>query len=265
VSRIQKITLSLSAPALTRGVGFFETVWVIDHRPVFFERHLRRMVSSCRALEVPAPLRSAVEVSLRATLSAARRGAEYVMRWSYLAVSEDLDKPRSWKFFSFLFPIPAEILRKRKGVRAVTLPSGWQRITPKWKTIDYRASVAGVRLARSRGADEAIFVDRRGRALEGTTSNVFSLSGPAGRTPPEKVGILPGVVRAWVLENASRVGLAIRETGVSVEALTRGGFLSASVTGLAPLISLNGRKCPPPDRAFRDLRELYLGEAAGNS
>ncbi len=34
------VTLPIDAPALARGVGFFETLWVLDRRPIFFEAHL---------------------------------------------------------------------------------------------------------------------------------------------------------------------------------------------------------------------------------
>lgn len=257
----KKITLSLDAPALTRGVGFFETLWVLNRRPVFFRRHLERLVSSCRALEVPIPAPSAVRRAVRESLASARSGGEYGMRWCHLAVSTDLDDPRSWRFFATVFPVPEDVEQKRRGVRAITLPSDWQRLTPKWKTIDYRASVAGLRRARRRSAEEAIFVDRRGRVLEGTTCNLFALRQADGATPPEKAHILPGVVRAWVLENASRVGLRFRQAPVTASRLLEGGFVTASLTGLAPVVALDGKRCAPPPRAFADLREIYREDA----
>ena len=256
-----RVTLAVDAPALARGVGFFETVWVLDRRPVFFEAHLARLRTSCAALRVPGPRPSKVRDATKRALRGARRGAEYGMRWSWLAVGRDLDAPRSWRFFAMVFPVPREILRKRRGVRAVLLPRGWERTTPRWKTIDYRASIAGARLARGRAAEEGIFLDERGRVREGTASNVFLLSGRRAATAPVSAALLPGVVRSWVLENAPRVGLSVEERSFSPERLRGGAFFTSSLTGIAPIESLDGVPCAPPAPALAELRALYRRSA----
>ena len=255
--RAPRITIPIDAPALARGVGFFETLLVAGRRAVFFDAHLARLARSCAALGVPAPGRARVKTASAGALREARRGEEYGMRWSYLAIARDLDSPRSWRFFAMLFPIPAEILRKRKGVRAVTLPRGWERSTPRWKTIDYRASIAGARLAHHRAAEEGIFVDERGRVREGTASNVFRLSGTLAWTAPDSAALLPGVVRSWVIEHARLAGLEVRERSFAADRLRGGGFFTSSLTGVAPIESLNGLACAPPSLPFNALRELY--------
>ena len=252
-----RVTLPLDAPALARGVGFFETLWVRDRAVVFEEAHRARLRTSCAALGVPGPSASGVRIAVAAALREARRGGEYGMRWSYLATAKDLDSPRSWRFFAMLFPIPREILRKRRGVRAVLLPRGWERTTPRWKTIDYRASIAGARLARHRAAEEGLFVDENGRVREGTASNVFSLAGRSAATAPVSAAILPGVVRAWVLENAGRAGLRVSERPFAAPRLEAGGFFTSSLTGIAAIESLDGRPCAPAPRVLRDLQDLY--------
>lgn len=262
-----RVTLPIDAPALARGVGFFETLWVWEKRMVFFDAHLVRLRTSCAALGVPGPSPSRVRSAARAALREASSGAEYGMRWSYLAVGGNLDSPRSWRFFAMIFPVPSEILRKRRGVRAVLLPRGWERTTPRWKTIDYRASIAGARLARHRAAEEGVFLDERGRVREGTASNVFLLAGRRAETAPVSAALLPGVVRSWVIANAARAGMAIAERSFFADRLRGGGFFTSSLTGIAPIESLDGKRCAPPSSEFLALRALYLSEAraAGSS
>jgi branched-subunit amino acid aminotransferase/4-amino-4-deoxychorismate lyase len=260
---VPTITLPIDAPALARGVGFFETLWVTGGRVVFFEEHLARLRTSCRLLRVPAPSPSRVRAAVREALRAGGRVGEHGLRWSYLAAGRDLDEPRSWKFFAMLFPIPPEILRKRKGVRAIVLPPDWRRTTPRWKTIDYRTSIAGSRLAKRQAAEEGIFVDEKGRVLEGTMTNVFSISGSLALTSPVSAGILPGVVRGWVIRNARRAGLRVEERPFPRARLREGAFLTSSLTGIAALRTLDGKPCRPPGEAFSRLRELYLDEAPG--
>lgn len=251
-----RITIGLDAPALARGVGFFETVWVLRRRAVFLRRHFRRLACSCRDLGVPAPSLEIVEGAVAKILKRAGPG-EFGMRWSYLALEKDLDDPRSWTFLPMLFSIPEEVLRKRRGVRAVTLPRELRRIAPRWKTIDYRASVAGGRLAARSRADEGIFLDSRGRVLEGTASNVYVLRGPKGSTAPPAAGILSGVVRSWVIENAPRAGITLNKTLFAPPRMLQGSFLSSSLAGIVPVITMDGKKCDPPGREFVELRELY--------
>lgn len=255
-----KITLSIDSPALARGVGFFETLWVVGGRVIFFDEHLARLRTSCELLGVPAPALSRVRASMRAAVRAARKGEEYGMRWSYLAVGRDLDDPRSWRFFAMLFPIPPEIVRKRKGVRAILLPRDWERTTPRWKTIDYRASIAGGRLAKRLAAEEGIFLDGKGRVREGTAVNVFLLAGNRALTAPVSAGILPGVVRGWVIDQARRVGIRVEERSFSASRLREGAFLTSSLTGIAWLEKLDGKRCAPPGDLFSKLRQLYLDE-----
>jgi branched-chain amino acid aminotransferase len=201
-----------------------------------------------------------VRSATRSALRTASASDEHGLRWSYLAIGKNLDDPRSWKLFAMLLPLPPETQRKRKGVRAVLLPRDWQRTTPRWKTIDYRASIAGGRLAKRFAAEEGIFLDAKGRVREATAMNVFLVSGSRAITPPVSVGVLPGVVRGWVIANARRAGLVVEEGTFSAARLRRGAFLTSSLTGVAPLEKLDGKPCVPPGPAFERLRALYADE-----
>ena len=255
-----RISLAVDSPALARGVGFFETLWVVGGRAIFFDDHLARLRTSCRSLGVPCPAPERVRSATRAALRAAGPKSERGLRWSYLATGRELDDRRSWRFFAMMFILPPEIRRKRRGVRAVLLPRDWQRTTPRWKTIDYRTSIAGGRLAKRSSAEEGIFLDARGRVREGTATNVFLLSGARAITPPVSAGILPGVVRGWVIANARRAGLSVHEGMFGADRLRGGAFLTSSLTGIAPLEKLDGKLCVPPGPAFERLRALYLDD-----
>lgn len=46
---------------------------------------------------------------------------------------------------------------------------------------------------------------------EGVTSNIFWVKDDILYTPSLEAGILPGITRAWILEQAQSVGMEIRE------------------------------------------------------
>ncbi|HEX6642003.1 MAG TPA: aminotransferase class IV, partial [Thermoanaerobaculia bacterium] len=100
-------------------------------------------------------------------------------------------------------------------------------------------------------ANEALFVDRDGRVLEGTATNAFALNGSTLITAAR--GILPGIVRASVLEHAGVLGLDVIERAPTVDELCDGGFLTSSLTLLAPLVEIDGRACRALGRAFAEL------------
>ncbi len=53
------------------------------------------------------------------------------------------------------------------------------------------------------GTDEVIFLNRNGDVCEGTITNVFFDLGDGLRTPPVACGVLPGVLRAELLEQGA--------------------------------------------------------------
>jgi len=62
-----------------------------------------------------------------------------------------------------------------------------------------RALYDATRAALPEGADEALFLNTRGEAAEGTITNLFFDLGAGMRTPPLGCGCLPGILRAELL------------------------------------------------------------------
>jgi branched-subunit amino acid aminotransferase/4-amino-4-deoxychorismate lyase len=145
----------------------------------------------------------------------------------------------------------------------IILGSDLGRTSPQLKSVSYIPSVLGLREAHRREADEALFTNEKGRILEGTTSNVFAISGDTLVTPPVSAGLLPGVMRRWVVENAARAGLDVRERTLTRKDLTGGSFLTGSLTRIARIRYVDGAKCRLPGPALRKLESLFEREVLG--
>lgn len=234
------------SPAVAHGLGLFETMLVVRGQAFALPEHFRRMANSAETLGFPPPseraFRSAIARALRDV------AGECALRCVY---AEDTTR---WRLVATTFPIPATTLRRRKGARVITLDRALVRALPQHKMTSYAASIVGLRQATDAGADEGLFVDRRGRVLEGTTTNVFAIDGETLITTRE--GILPGIVRAWVIENASRVVYR----APTVDELQKGSFLTSSLTGLAPIAMIDGVRCEAPGPLFAQLRRLWPRE-----
>lgn len=218
--------------------GLFETMLVVDGRVIQLEEHLQRMLHSARVLGMAVPREQTFRdvVARAAALDAAIRCV-----WS------------EGRLTATAMPIPEATLRRRRGAHVVTLPRDIRRASPEHKLTSYLDSLPALRETIGASADEGLFVDRRGRVLEGTTTNVFAIDGTTLITAPVSAGILPGIVRAWVLEQVADV----IERVPTIDELRAGSFVTSSLTPLAPIRTIDGERCAPPGPLFTTLRRRY--------
>jgi para-aminobenzoate synthetase/4-amino-4-deoxychorismate lyase len=76
---------------------------------------------------------------------------------------------------------------------------------------------AGIRAAESAGAFDTLFFGEHGELLEGGRSNVFLRLGGHWFTPPLADGILPGVMRAVLLDDPAWNASECRLTRADLE------------------------------------------------
>jgi para-aminobenzoate synthetase/4-amino-4-deoxychorismate lyase len=76
---------------------------------------------------------------------------------------------------------------------------------------------AGIRCAESAGAFDTLFFGTEGQLLEGGRSNVFLRIGGLWFTPPLEDGVLPGVMRSVLLDDASWNATECRLTRADLE------------------------------------------------
>lgn len=256
VSRLRRrewlVTIAASSPAVASGLGLFETMLVRRGRIVHLEEHAARMIASAEALGFPAPDRDELRHCAR---SAARSNApEGGIRVVWVASSS------VWMLSADAIDVPAATLSRRERGRAVVLDHSIRRSLPQHKLTSYAVCTIALRDAVRAGADEALFADGDGHVLEGTATNVFAVAGERLVTAPVSAGLLPGIVRAWVLGAAVSEGLEIEERAPSVEELRGGALLTGSLTTVCALRELNGVPCAEPGAAVRRLIQRYAEE-----
>lgn len=191
-------------------MNVFETMLVVGGRIVQLDEHIARMGRDFR------------DVALGAVRSDDEHAIRVVLEDGHLRATA--------------FAIPEITRSRREHGRVVTLPPSLARPIPHLKRYpeDLR-----LRELIPEGADEALFVTPDGLILEGTSTNVFAVRGDTLITAPD--GVLPGVVRDWVIASAPQLGLRIEYRTPTIGDLLRGGFLTGSLTTLAPIRTLNGQ------------------------
>ena len=191
------------APEADLALGVFETLLVVDGRPLEAERHLERLRSSLRLL---------YGAELAADLAARVAGAASGHRLARLRI--DVAPPPATPQVAVRPFDPALVLAPGDVALITVRVSGG---AGPHKLID-RGWLARIEAAAGEGA-RPLLVSRSGALLETTRANVFVLRRGELATPPLDGSILPGVMREVVLERARGLAIAARETPLTLEDL----------------------------------------------
>jgi branched-chain amino acid aminotransferase len=224
-----------------RGDGAFEVIRVYDGRPYAFEKHLQRLERSALNLRLPLDL-EAVRADANRLLAHAGSGPDHELL--RIVVTRG---GRRLLLTEPLPPIPERI-------RLATVTYSPTRVLDWFKSLSYAANMLAGRLARERGADEALLVTPHGRVLEAPTSSIFWIAEGVLRTPPLTEHILASITRALVIEVTGAV-----EQVCTVEDLQAAEevFLASTAREVQPVASIDHHTCsaesPVSSRIARDV------------
>jgi para-aminobenzoate synthetase/4-amino-4-deoxychorismate lyase len=233
--------------------GVFETLLVLDGKPVELEAHLDRLTTSLDELyeaemprgatnEVLARARAIRHGKLRLTVAPAGEGQ---LETQIATAEVEAEK---------VFPDP----ERGVSLRSVVIDHGLG--DHKWA--DRRL----LERAEATQPDELpLVVDRDGAVLEASRGSVFAvLADGRLRTPATDGRILPSIARQRVLDVARQVGIEVDEESLTLDDLSEAGevFLAGSVRGIEPVRSLDGVDLAPAgevsSRIAAGLRRRWL-------
>jgi hypothetical protein len=235
-------------PDKTRGL--FETLLVVEERPVELGAHLDRLSVSLRALFGAGPPPGLEDEAgarargLRLGRMRITAGQESVDTWATLA-TEDVDA-------ADVFP------SWERGANLRSLSIGGGLGEHKWA--DRRPLDEVV-------AEEAVplLLDGGYEVLEAGRANVFAVFGDVVVTPRADGRILPGIARAGAIAAMREAGIDVVEGRLERDDLLTADevFLTGSVRGVEPARSLDGAALPAltdlSRRVGAGLRRRWLG------
>ena len=174
--------------AVLRGYGIFDFTRTYGGRPFRLDDHLQRLQRSAELilLELPHSLDDIRDVALEtlARNGYPGNGADARLRIVVTGGSspDDITPAGPARLLMLVTPFAAQpAARYREGIKIIS--DRQERYLPEAKTINYVPAIVALRRARQAGAVEAIYVNRAGHALEGTTTNLFAVFGDRLVTP----------------------------------------------------------------------------------
>lgn len=134
------------------------------------------------------------------------------------------------------------------------------------KLLNKVPSVLARSYANQQGWDDALLMDHQGRLLESSGGNLFWWENGELWTPPLELGVLDGITRRWVLENAGKLGVQVRTGTTNHERLiqSEGMALTSSIQGWVNVREFDGRPVSNP-ALFCKIKEMYLAEILSQS
>jgi branched-chain amino acid aminotransferase len=206
------------------GTGVFETIKTVENKPWAMSRHMRRAVTSAQQLGFRIPsedlVRNAVE-----QLCINQQYPFGLLRLSF-------GQNGNWSAVHLAYE-PA-----MQGAKLLTYDTA---ITVQGQPIksypyDYRLEI--LEAIKALGADEAIVCNDKGKICEGSVTNLLLRIEDKWVTPPISDGVLPGVIRALVIEYC---GVSVRSVDRSEIQQVQSAFLLSSLRIAQPVASIDGR------------------------
>ena len=192
------------APEADRSLGVFETLLVVDGRPLETGRHLERLRGSLRAL-----YGAELAPDLERRVAGAATGRQLARLRIDVAPQTAAPQIAVRPFDPALVLAPDDVALVTVRVSAGAGPH---------KLVD-RRWLARIEAAAGAAA-RPLLVTASGALLETTRANVFLLRRGELATPPADGSILPGAMRELVLERARRLGIPARELPLTLEDLS---------------------------------------------
>lgn len=262
--------LHVDDEAFLRSRAAFETTRVYGGRPFKLDEHLARLSGSAARVEIGRI--DTQELTRLAGLALEAAAAPDAMLRLFVTPGRDGAAAPTQVAMVSTLPEGLDEIRER-GIKLVSIQLGLDpslRASAPWllggvKSTSYAVNMAAEAEAKRRGADDAVFLGSGDVVLEGPVTNVWWRYENVLYTPALELGILAGVTRATLVEEAAAAGIEVREGAFPLEHMSGGeeAFTSSSIREVMPVVELDGKPVGDgaPGRAARDL-QTALRQAA---
>ena len=229
------------------GDGVFETIAMQDGMPLFWERHMERLVAGCLALGFPAPDRKQLREETAAVAGAAARSVVKIIVTRGVGVRgyrPDREAVPTRIVHGSAWPAhPEDADRSGVAVRWCAMRLARQPRLAGLKHLNRLEQV----LARAEWQNdhaEGLMCDTEGLVIEGTMSNLFLVVRDTLITPDLSQSGVAGVVRGVMLDEARRLGLQCAVQAVTPAMVEQADelFLTNSLIGVWPVSRLEARR-----------------------
>ena len=207
------------------GKGVFETI-LVNKKPVFLEEHVKRLNNAIEALNI------GEKIEIEEVRSFIIKN-KIVNKSFKIAVTEEnlIFNIRNLKYTKDHYE------NGFKAYFSKVLRNSTSRIV-NFKTLNYLENIIEYEVCQKNGFNEAIFINEKGYICEGCTSNIFMIKDKIIYTPDIRNGLLPGIIRKWIIDN-----FEVIEKNITKEELLNSDelFFTNSLVGVIKCAKIGNR------------------------
>ena len=219
--------LELGADNWPDGFGVFETIKTVNSVPYALNRHMRRALDGGAKVGVAIPgeerIRAAIDHILAENKHPVGRLRLLFKEDGTFIATHDFYEEINHNLKLCTYSVQIDI----KGVPAKTFP--------------YTSRLEILKSAKQQGCDEAIVINSNHEVCEGAVSNLMFYTDGMWVTPPITQGVLPGVMRALVIEN---LPVRVRKIDTNDLSHVQAAIVLSSLKIAIPVQSIDGRVMP---------------------
>ena len=231
------------------GFGVFETIKTIGSVPYALNRHMRRALDAGARVGVAIPgeerVRTAIERLLAEVKHPIGRLRLLFKQDGTFIATHDAYEELHHNLKLCTYSVRIDI----KGVPAKTFP--------------YTSRLEILNAAKLQGCDEAIVINSNHEVCEGAVSNLIFYTDGMWITPPIVQGVLPGVMRALIVENLQ---VKVRKIDTNDLSHVQAAIVISSLKIAAPVASIDGRAMPDLEVSqlfAQQIREMAVRTSVG--
>ena len=228
------------------GSGVFETIKTVDGKPWALSRHMRRAVNSAARLNIKLPSEDQVRDGIGRLLQ------EEPQQNGALRVS--FDSEGNWG--AVHNPYTEKITAAHLTLSTAHGFTDGAAI----KSFPYTHRLELLNQAVADGFDEVIVVNADRKVCEGAVTNLLFKIDNTWCTPPISDGVLPGVMRALVVEY-----LKVQVRSISFDEIPaiQSGFLLSSLRIAQPIAAIATRELSPSHEFGDEIRAMAMRTSVG--
>jgi branched-chain amino acid aminotransferase len=242
--------ISLYDRGFLYGEGLFETIRVKRGKCLRLPLHLNRLNQGSTVLNITIPSLDKLETAIQSVIDANNlceaRLRVTITPGEHSTAGINTSSSGSPTLVVTAYQLPDLEPSPLRVITSSLFRRDEQSPLSSVKSLNYLPSILALREARSAGADDAIMLNTKGNIAEGTTGNLFLRFGRILVTPSRDQGLVPGTVRATLIEIAPQMGMDLEERQVTKDDILRAEelFFTNAIQLMRPIKEVDGINVP---------------------
>lgn len=233
---------------LRLGDGVFDTILVIDGKPVHQHSHFSRLLKNAKTLKIHnlpniEYLKNAAVKIIESNESLTGRFALNTLITRGAAERGLLPQQNATPNIAMRIATIPDEFPPIHAIISETVKRNEGSPLSQIKSCNYGDNILALLEAQDKDANEAIMLNNAGNVTCASAGNIFCCINDELITPPLSDGVMDGVTRKKIIEKFSAIERSITKDDLENAA---GVYITNSIKGAMPVISLNGKTLPAP-------------------